>query len=120
MPHFWTGTRCTFGAPFTILKITPAGISSTFAGVSGTTNNGLISPFGLAIDELGNLYVANSGVGGGPGSIERFSPSATHAQFAVTSSSSPKAIVFAVPEPATGLLLAAGAVILLLRRSFRR
>lgn len=57
------------GANHTIRKITPAGVVSTFAGVAGLRGsvNGppdvarFNDPTGLAIDNLGNLYVTDSG-----------------------------------------------------------
>jgi sugar lactone lactonase YvrE len=53
----------------TIRKITPAGVVSTYAGAAGVANStdGAVSvarffyPWGIAIDSLGNLFVAEQG-----------------------------------------------------------
>src|SRR5579859_2363893 len=48
----------------TIEEFTPGGVGTVFA------NSGLSSPYGLAFDTAGNLYVAN----GGNNTIEKFTP----------------------------------------------
>jgi gliding motility-associated-like protein len=48
----------------TVRKITPAGVVSTYAGISGTfgkTNNTFNGPVGITIDAAGHMYVADSG-----------------------------------------------------------
>ncbi len=53
----------------TIRKITPAGVVSTFAGIAGNTGSTdtidgdplFKSPSGLTVDQIGNVYVADTG-----------------------------------------------------------
>jgi gliding motility-associated-like protein len=50
----------------TVRKITPAGVVSTYAGISGTygkTNNTFSGPVGITIDAEGHIYIADSGNG---------------------------------------------------------
>src|SRR5262249_58368829 len=55
-------------------KVTPSGMRSMFA-------SGLSSPFDLAFDSAGNLFVTDWGTGGG-GHIHRFTPDGTQSTFA--------------------------------------
>ncbi|HEY5228656.1 MAG TPA: NHL repeat-containing protein [Opitutaceae bacterium] len=53
----------------TVRKVTPKGVVTTFAGTAGTAGNldsstgaaNLRSPYGLAVDSSGNVYVADQG-----------------------------------------------------------
>jgi DNA-binding beta-propeller fold protein YncE len=86
----------------TITRFAPDGTPSLFA------NSGLNNPAGLAFDSSGNLYVANV-----DNTIEEFAPNGTHSTFANSGLNLPNFIAIQVPEPATGALLALGAVALL-------
>ena len=59
-----------------IYKFTPNGVRSTFA-------SGLKSPFALAFDSAGNLFVADAGDGNaGSGAIYKFTPAGVRTTFA--------------------------------------
>src|SRR5207245_9765852 len=68
------------GYNYTIRKITPDGIVSTFAGVAGVSGSAegtggaarFFTPLGMGIDGPGNIYVA----GAGSGRIRKIAPAA--------------------------------------------
>jgi sugar lactone lactonase YvrE len=74
----------------TILEINSNGSHSTFA----TASSGLNYPVGLAFDNNGNLFVANSGGGNGNSTIEEFSPNGVGTTFASAGLSYPVALAF--------------------------
>lgn len=91
----------------TITKVTPAGVSSTFATTS-------TDPFGLAFDSAGILYATFQSTN----SIERFAANgASLGTFANTGLSSPTFISTQVPEPSSALLLVAAGILFCRRRS---
>jgi hypothetical protein len=65
---------------YQVLRIDPNGNVTLFADAT----DGLLGPYGLAIDSMDNIYVANSI--GGPLSILKFDPSGTSTLFAVENS----------------------------------
>ena len=104
----------------TITKYQPNGVGFPFVSGSGT---GLSSPYGLAFDTAGNLFVANSG----NNTIQKFTPGGVGSVFASARVDQPQFLAFtdnagaplplpAVPEPATFGLLGLGAVFLAARR----
>jgi sugar lactone lactonase YvrE len=92
---------------FGIRKVTPGGTSSVFASSIQS------SATGLAFDNAGNLYAAL------PGSnvIQVFAPDGTGAPFANTGLSTPRFIVFQVPEPGVALALVLLAPLMRWRRT---
>ena len=75
----------------TIVKFTPGGTSSTFAGPSAFTNSG---PADLAFDSTGNLFVSTESNGlGGTDSILEFTPGGIESTFA-TGITNPRGIAF--------------------------
>ncbi len=71
----------------TILETNPDGSHSTFA-------SGLNYPVGLAFDNSGNLYAANSGGGNGNSTIEKFTPNGIGTVFASSGLSLPWGMAF--------------------------
>lgn len=82
-----------------ILKFTPTGTQSTFAG-------GLNIPFGLAFDSSGNLFEADCG----SNNIYKFAPDGNRSIFA-SQLNGPDSLAFSpIPEPSTLALLGMGAI----------
>ena len=93
----------------TITKVTPAGVSSSFATTS-------TDPFGLAFDSAGILYATFPGTN----SIERFASNGTSlGTFANTGLDSPNFITTHVPEPSSALLLLSSGILLFRCRTLR-
>ena len=89
-----------------IIEITPNGTKSTFA-------SGLNSPYGLAFDSSGNLFVSD---GSSSSSITEITPNGTKSTFA-SGLDSPRGLAFdgqtnssAVPEPSNLLAVFGGLV----------
>jgi len=79
----------TFNAQ-SILQISSAGAVTTFEG----PGSGLNYPVGLAFDNSGNLYAANSGGGNGNSTIEKFTPNGIGTVFASSGLSLPWGLAF--------------------------
>ncbi|HVM61502.1 MAG TPA: hypothetical protein VMV72_11620, partial [Verrucomicrobiae bacterium] len=73
-----------------ILQINSAGSVTTFT----TASSGLNYPGGLAFDNSGNLFVANSGGGNGNSTIQEFTPNGVGTVFATAGLSYPVALAF--------------------------
>jgi hypothetical protein len=99
-----------YGTPnSTIVEITPYGTQSTFAFGSKFASG--LTPVGLAFNNVGDLFEADSG----SGDIYKFAPDGTRTTFA-SGPNDPVALAFQpVPEPSAFGLLAAGIVAFLFR-----